>query len=102
LTDGAALKPRTVLAHMLGCFTFLHFMVSFLLTYRVMPCRRAGKAVFPPLIQAKEEFFHFLLTRLGKSATFSDPYEPTFFQDAQRANIVFSGTGVQGAYLIVL
>ena len=62
-----------------------------------MPCRRAGKA----LILAQKEFFHLLPTRLGKSATFPDSCEPAFFQDAQRADVVFSGTGVQGTYLAV-
>src|SRR6266496_2110937 len=66
-----------------------------------MPCRRTGKAVSPPLIQAKEELFHLFTTRLGKSTAFADPREAAFFQDAQRANVVFSGTSVQRTYLAV-
>src|SRR5205085_1005319 len=67
-----------------------------------MPCRRTGKAVSPLLLQAKEELFHLFTTRLGKSSAFADPRESAFFQDAQRANVVFSGTSVQRTYLAVL
>src|SRR5712691_3579871 len=67
-----------------------------------MPCRRTGKVVSPPLIQAKEELFHLFTTRLGKSSAFVDPRESAFFQDAQRANVVFRGTSVQRTYLAVL
>src|SRR5438874_6034350 len=67
-----------------------------------MPWRRTGKAVSPPLIQAKEELFHLFTTRLGKSSAFADPRESAFSQDAQRANVVFRGTSVQRTYLAVL
>lgn len=48
----------------------------------------------PSLAQAQKEFFYLLPTRLGKSSAFADPREPAFFQNAQRASVVFRGTSV--------
>ncbi len=66
-------------------------------------CKRVLHVRFAEiLIEPQNKFFDFFPTCVGKSLVLADPREPAFCQNAQRAKIVFCGTGVQGTYLDVI